>query len=134
MSAMVAPLKKYALDTLRGMSRAVEHYQNLDTSTEELELLKILLFTNIDSLTENNLGQPEQLSDIREEAKCHLLAVCEAQYGPVSGRRRYDQLLMSLTLIKDLSVRLESCMIQQSEVASTLNAILATIPVHSALR
>lgn len=116
-------MKAYAAETFSSIQKAVAHYGSINATRMELETLKLLIFTNTDSSAESNMGNVELLHQMKQSFRTHLRLLCVDRLGPREGEKRYEELLLSLTIIRDLSTRLESCMIQQSEVSTTLNAI-----------
>lgn len=119
----MTPLKSYASETFTSIRKAVSHYKYLDASQLELEILKLLIFTNTDASTESRVNHVSLLRDMRNRFRNNLRSLCADRYGVEMGERRYNDFLFSLTMIKDLSTKLECCMTQQSELSSTLKNI-----------
>lgn len=120
----MAPLKSYASQTFSSIQRAVSNYRNINATNVELEILKLLIFTNTDTSIESNITQVDVLQTMKHHFRNYLRLTCIDNFGQQAGVKRYEELLLSLSTIKELSTRVECCMTQQSEVLNTLNIIL----------
>ncbi|XP_067944482.1 steroid hormone receptor ERR2-like [Watersipora subatra] len=121
--ATLAPLKSLAADTFNSMTKIATHYKRLNATRLELEILKLMMFTNTDSMMEENIKHKDLLQEMRTSFRTSLRRLCIDSHGREGGETRYDDLLYSMAMVKDLSTRLECCLTQQSEVANTLHSI-----------
>ena len=96
----------------------------MEVQPAEIELLKLILLSNTDSNTDANLSQPDLIHKMRSAAFTELLHLCHLKLDTNMGMKRYNELLMSLTLIRDISTRLESTMCQQHEATLISSNIL----------
>jgi len=126
-SAVINPLKAYGTDMFCNMLKVISHYKSLNISQTEFEVLKLLLLTNVDNSLKQSLTNTELFSNLKSQFRESLLNLCSSKDSRSQGQSRYDDLVMSLTLIKDLGTRLEACMSQQAEASSMLTNLLKTI-------
>ena len=126
---MVTPLRRQlkaaGRDTFTRALKTVRHYINLEVQPAEIELLKLILLSNTDSNTDDaKLSQPDLIHKMRSDAFTKLLHLCHLKSDTNMGMKRYNELLMSLTRIRDISTRLESTMCQQHEATLISSNIL----------
>ena len=96
----------------------------MEVQPAEIELLKLILISNTDSNIDANLSQPDLIHKMRSAAFTELLHLCHLKSDTNMGMKRYNELLMSLTLIRDISTRLESTMCHQHEATLISSNIL----------
>lgn len=109
---------------MQRMQRALANYQILRATPFELELLKLVLFTQLDHHLQTKLRQARVINDMQTTFRTYLRHLCISNSGEKAGSSRYDDLLLSITLIKELSTRLESCMFHQSQLVQSTQLIV----------
>lgn len=142
-------LKNLARDTFCGALRAVKHFISLKPSQTELEFIRLLIFTNTDTHMDSNLARPDLVHRIRDSVISDLLVYCQSadtrqqsadtRHQSADTRqqsadtrqqntptKRFNDLIMSLSSVRDVATRLEYTMLQQTELLQVSSSLIAT--------